>query len=256
MSMVVGEIGRVTLAGMIGCFLACTGSKITGTSPEVMGCTPVEVDEHCISSIGSNSVDVDQDRISSTSIGSSSVDSAESNSEGSQEAESRLKEGPLETMDALEEALPFRQVISRFHDGKSKSFTYLPGAASRASLSQGNSKPENPCTFKRQNILGFTDLVDEFCNSNLLQNMGRGTPKKPNNSSHSIPSVNNYTYSSSGSNSSNSEDKHEPCQLLIPCRSTGSVTTSPGTDTSPLSPPLPKTFTSSTKSFSEHQSLC
>lgn len=104
-----------------------------------------------------------------------------------------------------------RQVISRFHDGKSKSFTYLAGAASRASLSQGNTKLQNPCSFMCKNILGFPDLLDELGNSNLLQNMGRGTPKKPINSSHSIPYVNNYTYSSSGSNNSNSEDEHEPC---------------------------------------------
>ncbi|XP_039145185.1 uncharacterized protein LOC120282437 [Dioscorea cayenensis subsp. rotundata] len=143
MSIVLGEIGGTRLVGVIGCFLACTAPEITGASPEVKGCLPVEVDEHCISSIGSNSVEA------SSSIGSNTSNSVdlESDGEGSQEAESRLK-GPLETMDALEEALPFRQGISRFLSGKSKKPTnsnhstssvnnYASSSGSNSSNSEG-----------------------------------------------------------------------------------------------------------------------
>lgn len=142
-----------------------------------------------------------------------------------------------------------RQGISRFPRSKSKSFTYPADAVSPASLAQRHTEPENACTRKRKNIFLFTDMLGEVCNSNLLQKMDGGTPKKPTNAERSTALVNHSPSSSSGSNSSNNEDKHEPCQLLIPCHPTGSLATSPGTDTSPLSP-LPKTFTLSSKSFS------
>ncbi|KAH7655421.1 hypothetical protein IHE45_18G009200 [Dioscorea alata] len=239
MSIVLGEIGRVTLAGLIGCFPA--SPEITGASPEVEVSVPVEVDDQCSSLIGRNNA------------------CSESDSEGSPEVESRLK-GPLETMDALEEALPFRQGISWFPNGKSKSFTYLADAVSPASSAKNHIKLENECmnhiklenecTRKRKNIFLFTDMLGELCNSNLLQKIDGGTPKKPTNAERSTALANHSPSSSSGSNSSNSEDKHEQCQLLIPCHPTGSAAASPGTDTSPLSPPLPKTFTLSTKSFS------
>ncbi|KAM0952517.1 hypothetical protein DsansV1_C02g0013871 [Dioscorea sansibarensis] len=229
MSIVLGEIGRARLAGLIGCFPACTALEITGASPDLTGFVPVEVDEHCSSLIGRNSVCSESDR------------------EGSPEVESRLK-GPLETMDALEEALPFRQGISRFGCGISKSLTDLADLVPLASSAKNCTKLANACTRKRKNIFLFTDMLGDVGNSNLLRNMGGGTPKKATNSSRSMALV-NHSASSSGSNSSNSEGKQEPCQLLIPCHPTGSLTASPGTDTSPLSP-SPKTLTLSTKSFS------
>ncbi|KAL2471922.1 Uncharacterized protein Adt_40058 [Abeliophyllum distichum] len=64
----------------------------------------------------------------SSSIGKNSDISEKSldNFDENEEVQSSYK-GPLDAMDALEEVLPIRRGISRFYNGKSKSFASLAG---------------------------------------------------------------------------------------------------------------------------------
>ncbi|XP_010541705.1 PREDICTED: uncharacterized protein LOC104815089 [Tarenaya hassleriana] len=68
---------------------------------------------------------------------------------GENEAESEYR-GPLDTMDCLEEVLPIRRGISKFFNGKSKSFTSL---AETSSSIKDIRKPENPYSRRRRNLL-------------------------------------------------------------------------------------------------------
>ncbi|KAJ0983817.1 hypothetical protein J5N97_002173 [Dioscorea zingiberensis] len=224
MAITLDGIGRTRLDRGIGCFPACPVPEITGEGPAVRESVPVEVDERCSSSIGRNS------------------DSSWLDGESSPEVESRLK-GSLETMDVLEESLPFRQGTLKFYCGKSKSFTSLADAASSASSAKNHTKPENAHTRKRKNILDFTDVWGKLDNYSP-HNMGGGTPKKPTNSSRSTTSQ-NPSASSSGSNDS---DDIELCQLLGSCHPTGELTATPG-DTPPLSSPSPTNLPFSMRSF-------
>ncbi|GFQ00046.1 hypothetical protein PHJA_002148600 [Phtheirospermum japonicum] len=94
---------------------------------------------------------------SSSSIGKNS-DLSEDLSEKSgddddEEVESKYK-GPLDAMDALEQVLPIRRGISRFYNGKSKSFASLADASSSSSIKE-IAKPNNAYTRKRTNMLAL-----------------------------------------------------------------------------------------------------
>ncbi|XP_047973549.1 protein OXIDATIVE STRESS 3 LIKE 2-like [Salvia hispanica] len=87
---------------------------------------------------------------SSSSIGKNSdlsENSLEKSGDG-EEVQSSYK-GPLDAMEALEEVLPIRRGISRFYNGKSKSFASLGDASSIKEVA----KPENAYTRKRRNLL-------------------------------------------------------------------------------------------------------
>jgi len=66
----------------------------------------------------------------------------------------------LDSMEALEEVLPIRRGISKFYNGKSKSFTSLAEASSSSCLTD-IVKPENAYTRKRRNLLAFNLLWEK-----------------------------------------------------------------------------------------------
>lgn len=90
---------------------------------------------------------------SSSSIGKNSDVSEGSmdKTDDSQEVQSPYI-GPLSSMEALEQVLPMRKGISRFYNGKSKSFTSLREASTSSSMKE-LAKPENVYIKKRRNIL-------------------------------------------------------------------------------------------------------
>ncbi|XP_016457606.1 uncharacterized protein LOC107781417 [Nicotiana tabacum] len=90
---------------------------------------------------------------SSSSIGKNSDISEGSmeKTDDSEEVQSSYK-GPLNSMETLEEVLPMRKGISRFYNGKSKSFTSLR-EASTTSSTKDLAKAENAYIRKRRNLL-------------------------------------------------------------------------------------------------------
>ncbi|KAF7811987.1 Damaged dna-binding 2, putative isoform 1 [Senna tora] len=62
--------------------------------------------------------------------------------------------GPLDMMQPLEEVLPFSRGISKFYDGKSKSFTSLADAFASTSV-KDIAKPQNAFTRKRRNLMAL-----------------------------------------------------------------------------------------------------
>ncbi|KAL7159102.1 hypothetical protein ABFS83_01G006400 [Erythranthe nasuta] len=96
----------------------------------------------------------------SSSIGKNS-DLSDNNSldksEDCDEVQSSYK-GPLDAMDSLEEVLPIRRGISRFYNGKSKSFTCL---ADQSSSIKDITKPDNAYVRKRRNLLACNIVYDK-----------------------------------------------------------------------------------------------
>ncbi|KAL1204251.1 Protein OXIDATIVE STRESS 3 LIKE 1 [Cardamine amara subsp. amara] len=97
----------------------------------------------------------------SSSIGRNSDDGRKSSEDGGDDAgenevESPYK-GPLEMMESLEQVLPVRKGISKYYNGKSKSFTNLAAGAASALTSSSSmknlAKPENPYSRRRRNLL-------------------------------------------------------------------------------------------------------
>ncbi|KAK6119736.1 hypothetical protein DH2020_046529 [Rehmannia glutinosa] len=98
------------------------------------------------------------DESSSSSIGKNSDISEEKLSGDGEEVQSSFK-GPLDAMDALEEVLPIRRGISRFYNGKSKSFASLADASSSSSI-KDIAKPNNAYMRKRRNLLACNLIWD------------------------------------------------------------------------------------------------
>ncbi|KAK6119664.1 hypothetical protein DH2020_046581 [Rehmannia glutinosa] len=99
------------------------------------------------------------DESSSSSIGKNSDISEEKLSGDGEEVQSSFK-GPLDAMDALEEVLPIRRGISRFYNGKSKSFASLADASSSSSI-KDIAKPNNAYMRKRRNLLACNLIWDK-----------------------------------------------------------------------------------------------
>ncbi|XP_072991003.1 uncharacterized protein [Typha latifolia] len=155
---------------------------------------------------------------SSSSIGKDSDSSAAGSDSDSEEAEvlSSFK-GPLETMEALEESPPVRRGFSKFYCGKSKSFANFADISSSTSV-KDLAKPENPYTRKRKNLSAFNAMCEKTQNKELMSCEG-GIAKRPTNASRSPGAP--VTGSSSASNSSGSEEEHEPSRLLPPLHPQG-----------------------------------
>ncbi|KAJ4816574.1 hypothetical protein LUZ62_029140 [Rhynchospora pubera] len=124
------------------------------------------------------------------------------------EVQSSFK-GPLDTMDALEDSLPFRRGISKFYCGKSKSFTTLADAMSRSTSAKDLAKPDNAYTRKRKNLLSF-NIISKKSHNNC-----DSFSKKPSSNS-SRRKLTDLDTSSSGSNSSSSEEDQGQKGLLPP----------------------------------------
>lgn len=130
---------------------------------------------------------------SSSSIGRNSDASGDSSDgEDLNEVQSSYK-GPLDDLDKLEEVLPIKRGISKFYNGKSKSFTSLADASSTSSM-KDIVKPENPYTKKRKNLLAHSNFWGK----------NRSHPFKSNGSGISKRTV--FSGGSNSSESNNSED--------------------------------------------------
>ncbi|KAJ7955984.1 Damaged dna-binding 2, putative isoform 1 [Quillaja saponaria] len=164
----------------------------------------------------------DSDSCTSSSIGRNSGLSggySDGEDSGDSEVQSSLK-GPLDTMDALEDVLPVKRGISKFCNGKSKSFTSLADISSLTSV-EDIVKPDNPYTRKRKNLLAHNTFSDVDWNCSLKNNIGVGISKRPANFSQDRFSY-GVTLSSSGS-LTNSEEGN-------------SLSTSPSSGLPPLHP--------------------
>lgn len=125
---------------------------------------------------------------SSSSIGENSDDDEEKQDcgEENEEVQSKLKENPFDSaIGALEQALPIRRGISKFYNGKSKSFASL-GDATCSSIKE-ITKPENAYTRKRKNLLAYSLLYDKGGRASVLKTpgIGGGIAKRPIPSSRS-----------------------------------------------------------------------
>lgn len=136
------------------------------------------------------------------------------------EAQSSFK-GPLDTMEGLEEVLPIKRGISKFYNGKSKSFTSLSDATSVSSIKEF-AKPENPYTRKRKNLIARSSLLDKN-RTYSLKDLRSGTSKRTTSSSRSS-FLHGEALNSSGNNISNEDSS--------------SISTSPSCSRPPLHPPL------------------
>lgn len=101
----------------------------------------------------------------------------------------------------------FRRGISKFYNGKSKSFTSLGDAASTSSI-KDITKPENAYTRKRRNLMAFNHVWDSKNRSFSgfpLRSNGGGISKRPISSSRSTLAL-AVAMSSSESSSSTSDE--------------------------------------------------
>ncbi|KAL9268357.1 OXIDATIVE STRESS 3 LIKE 1-like protein [Drosera capensis] len=146
---------------------------------------------------------LEEESSSSSSIGRNSDLSDGRGGEGGveEEVESVLK-GPLDTMDALEDVLPIKRGISKFYNGKSKSFTSLSEASSVSSIKE-LAKPENAYTRKRKNLLLSSRSWDKDCSFSSRLDAG-GFSKRQTNSSRSTVSFAMALSSADSSNTSGS----------------------------------------------------
>ncbi|KAK3155444.1 hypothetical protein QOZ80_2BG0203370 [Eleusine coracana subsp. coracana] len=75
---------------------------------------------------------------------------------GDGEVQSSYKGSSFDTMDALQEALPFRKEVCKFYNGKSGSFGRLPDTVIPSPPQKNLPKPETPSPRKRKGLLPFT----------------------------------------------------------------------------------------------------
>lgn len=136
---------------------------------------------------------------STSSIGRNSDLSGRSSDSEENEVQSSYKGPSLLVMDSLEEALPTRRGISKFYNGKSKSYTSLVEASDAASV-KDIAKQENVYTRRRRNLLAVSHIWDKNRCSPL-----RNMSKRPISSSRSSLAL-AVAMSSSESISSTSED--------------------------------------------------
>ncbi|KAL6344518.1 hypothetical protein AAG906_002423 [Vitis piasezkii] len=158
---------------------------------------------------------------SSSSIGKNSDVSGMSSDQedsGETEVQSSYKR-PLDSMNALEEVLPLRRGISRFYNGKSKSFTSLADASTSASC-KDLAKPENAYNRRRRNLLAYNHVLDKNRNFPLRSN-GGGISKKLAATSRSTLALAVAMSSSDSNNSSEDLNSSLNCisrspSLLLP----------------------------------------
>ncbi|KAK3436074.1 hypothetical protein EUGRSUZ_C00733 [Eucalyptus grandis] len=158
----------------------------------------------------------------SSSIGKNSDDDTGNRSSGGDDGEENEVQssykGPLEMMDALEEVLPMSRGISKFYDGKSKSFTSLADASASSSVKE-IAKPENPLTRRRRNIFASSHMLDRGRNFPLRSYTAGITKRRPLTSSNSalVLKVNamcsSESFSSASEDSSTSSASRSPPQL-------------------------------------------
>ncbi|GAB2291612.1 hypothetical protein Dimus_025867 [Dionaea muscipula] len=184
----------------------------------------------------------DVESSSSSSIGRDS-DSSDKSSDGGDAGDDQVQssfKGPLDTMDALEDVLPVKRGISKFYNGKSKSFTSLAEASSVSSIEE-LAKPENAYTRKRKNLLVSSRAWEKNpCFSSRPD--GGGSPKRQANDSRSTVIFSMTLSSMEGCNSSGSPNStaSSPSRCRPPlhpqtksCLNNGSLSSSPEQKFSP-----------------------
>ncbi|OEL25875.1 hypothetical protein BAE44_0013107 [Dichanthelium oligosanthes] len=123
--------------------------------------------------------------------------------------------GGLAGLEALEEALPIRRSISKFYNGKSKSFACLKEAITSSGSAKDITKAENAYSRKRKNLLAYSIMYRNSHETAAAQVYETGPPKRL--ASLSRNSLATLASSSSRSSSSISIEENElPKQLHSP----------------------------------------
>ncbi|XP_057497348.1 protein OXIDATIVE STRESS 3 LIKE 1-like [Actinidia eriantha] len=100
------------------------------------------------------------------------------------EVQSPYKGGPLNNMDAFEEVLPIKRGLSKFYNGKSKSFgssAHLASSSSSTSI-QVLAKPEIAYTSRRRNLFASSACWDKNRSSPLRSTVTNSGISKRTNS--------------------------------------------------------------------------
>ncbi|CAD6265272.1 unnamed protein product [Miscanthus lutarioriparius] len=127
-------------------------------------------------------------------------------------------------LEALEEALPIRRSISKFYNGKSKSFACLKEAITFSGSAKDITKAENPYSRKRKNLLAYSIMYGNSHETSAAQVYETAPPKRL--ASLSRNSLVTLASSSSRSSSSISTEEHElPEHLHSPCSPDGFIST-------------------------------
>uniref|UniRef100_A0A0E0QJW9 Uncharacterized protein n=1 Tax=Oryza rufipogon TaxID=4529 RepID=A0A0E0QJW9_ORYRU len=85
--------------------------------------------------------------------------------------------GGLAGLEALEEALPIRRSISKFYNGKSKSFACLKEAVSSCGSAKDIAKAESAYSRKRKNLLAYS-IMYETSQETAAEVYETGPPKR------------------------------------------------------------------------------
>lgn len=164
---------------------------------------------------------------------------------GENEAQSSYK-GPLDMMDSLEETLPIRRGISKFYNGKSKSFTSLAEASCTPSV-KDIAKPENAYTRRRRNLLASNHLWDKNRSFPLRSNSGGISKRSIGHSRSTLALAVAMNNSESSSGTSEDSISRSPPSLLPPLHPKSRVL--PASPRTSASPSIAHNFSAS-RSFS------
>lgn len=115
--------------------------------------------------------------------------------------------GSLAGLEALEEALPIRRSISKFYNGKSKSFVCLKEAITFSGSAKDITKSENAYSRKRKNLFAYIIMYGNSHEPRAAQVYETAAPKR--HASLSRNSLMTLASSSSRSSSSISIEEHE-----------------------------------------------
>lgn len=115
--------------------------------------------------------------------------------------------GSLAGLEALEEALPIRRSISKFYNGKSKSFVCLKEAITFSGSAKDITKSENAYSRKRKNLFAYIIMYGNSHEPRAAQVYETAAPKR--HASLSRNSLVTLASSSSRSSSSISIEEHE-----------------------------------------------
>ncbi|CAD6242089.1 unnamed protein product [Miscanthus lutarioriparius] len=163
---------------------------------------------------------------------------------GDGEVQSSYKGSPFETMDALQEALPFRKGVCKFYNGKSGSLAKLQDAVIPSVL-KDLPKPETPSPRKRKGLLPFSFKWGKPPNKEVFPE--DDAIKSPTNCRRMT--ISPAATSSSGSNSG-SDDEHNHSQKLSSRRPHRRPSNAMGVFASPPAPRPPQQFSALMRSQS------
>ncbi|KAL6635226.1 hypothetical protein ACP70R_027897 [Stipagrostis hirtigluma subsp. patula] len=164
---------------------------------------------------------------------------------GDGEVQSSYKGSPFDTMDALQEALPFRKGACKFYNGKSGSFALAADAAIPSTPLKDLPKPENPSPRKRKGLLPFSFKWSKGQNKEVFPE--DNVVDSPTNCRRMT--VSPAATSSSGSNSG-SDDEQYPSQKLPSRRPQRRPNNAMGIFASPPAPRPPQLFSPHVRSQS------